>query len=187
MLPPEFVLGFTPSASVVIRVPPCLIGIEACTGAHYWGRFFEQMGHTVKMMAPQFVKPYIKSNKNDSNDARGIAEAVTRPDMKFVAIKRVEQQDVLLLHRARELVIKQRTAQANQIRGLLSEYGIIITQGITNIEKLPEILENNENKLTPTSKNVFLRLHEQFRIYDEQVATYDREIECIAKQDVRCR
>ena len=98
-------------------------------------RLFEQMGHTVKMMAPQFVKPYVKSNKNDRNDASGIAEAVTRPDMRFVPIKKIEQQDVLLLHRARELVIKQRTAQANQIRGLLAEYGIIITKRNTYIRK----------------------------------------------------
>lgn len=109
----------------VSNLSPCLIGIEACTGAHYWARLFEQLGHVVKIMAPQFVKPYIQSNKNDSNDARRIAEAVTRPKMKFVAIKKTEQQDILLLHRARELIIKQRTAQANQIRGLLAEYGII--------------------------------------------------------------
>src|SRR5579871_5590959 len=91
----------------VSKLSPCLIGIEACTGAHYWARLFEEMGHTVKMMAPQFVKPYVRSNKNDRNDARGIAEAVTRPDMKFVPIKKIEQQDVLLSHRARELAVKQ--------------------------------------------------------------------------------
>ena len=171
----------------VSNLSPCLIGIEACASAHYWGRSFEQMGHTVKMMAPQFVKPYIKSNKNDSNDARGIAEAVTRPDMKFVALQKIEQQDILLLHRARELVIKQRTAQVNQIRGLLSEYGIIISQGITNVEMLLKILEDHENKLTSTSKGIFLRLYEQFNIYDEQVSVYDRELEHLAKQNIKCR
>ena len=87
---------------------------------HYFARVFGEMGHTVKMMSPQFVKPYIKSNKNDRNDACGIAEAVTRPDMRFVPIKKIEQQDMLLSHRARELAVKQRTAQANQIRGLLA-------------------------------------------------------------------
>src|SRR3990167_8445647 len=95
---------------VVVNIDPCLIGIEACTGAHYWARAFKQHGHTVKMMAPQFVKPYVKSNKNDQNDARGIAEAVTRPDMKFVPIKTIEQQAVLAFHRARELLMKQRIA-----------------------------------------------------------------------------
>ena len=102
-------------------------------GAHYWARTFEQMGHTVKIMAPKFVKPYIKSNKNDANDAAGIAEAVTRPDMRFVAVKSIEQQDVLLLHRARELVIKQKTALVNQIRGLLIEFGVVIPKGVSHI------------------------------------------------------
>src|SRR5688572_23116619 len=83
----------------VANLPACTIGIEACAGAHHWARLFEQNGHIVKMMAPQFVKPYVRSNKNDCNDARGIAEAVTRPDMKFVPIKKIEQQDILLLHR----------------------------------------------------------------------------------------
>lgn len=171
----------------VSNLPSCLIGIEACTGAHYWARLFEQMGHIVKMMAPQFVKPYVQSNKNDSNDARGIAEAVTRPKMKFVAIKKVEQQDVLLLHRSRELIIKQRTAQANQIRGLLSEYGIVIAQGINHLIKLPEILDENKDKLTSISYEAFLRLHQQFKIYDEQVSIYDRQIEQIANQNVMCK
>lgn len=119
----------------ISNLSPCIIGIEACTGAHYWARVFEQMGHTVKMMAPQFVKPHVQSNKNDRNDAAGIAQAVVHPDMKFVSIKNVEQQDMLLVHRARELAVKQRTAQVNQIRGLLSEYGVILPQGISHIKK----------------------------------------------------
>ncbi|HEY4832339.1 MAG TPA: IS110 family transposase, partial [Waddliaceae bacterium] len=132
----------------VANMKPCIIGIEACMGAHYWSRIFQSLGHTVKIMSPQFVKPYVMSNKNDRNDARGIAEAVTRPNMKFVAVKTIEQQDVLLLHRARELVMKQRTAQANQIRGLLLEYGITIPQGIYNVKMLLEFLEDNKDKLT---------------------------------------
>ena len=137
--------------------------MEACGGAHYWARMFIGMGHTVKMMAPQFVKPYVKSNKNDANDAEGICEAVTRPNMKFVPVKKIEQQDVLLSHRARELVIKQRTAQANQIRGLLAEYGIVIALGISHIRKMTEILENNKLKLTVKSEAIFKRLYEQFK------------------------
>ncbi len=166
---------------------PCLIGIEASTGAHYWARLFENMGHTVKMMAPQFVKPYIKSNKNDLNDACGIAEAVTRPDMRFVPIKRIEQQDILLSHRARELAVKQRTAQANQIRGLLAEYGVILPKGIRYLKKITETLEQNHDKLTVKSQIIFARLYEQFKIYDEQVKTYDKEIENAALQSVQCR
>jgi transposase len=106
------------------------------------------MGHTVKIMAPQFVKPYVRANKNDRNDARAIAEAVTRPDMKFVPIKTIEQQDILLFHRARALVMKQRTAQANQIRGLLAEYGIVIAKGIDHLDHLAEILEDNKESLS---------------------------------------
>jgi transposase len=171
----------------ISNLSPCLIGIEACTGGHYWGRLFERYGHTVKMMAPQFVKPYIKSNKNDRNDARGIAEAVTRPDMKFVPIKKVEQQDVLLLHRARELVVKQRTAQANQIRGGLAEFGVVIPQGITQIRKLPIILEANADKLTERATDIFLELYEQFRTYDAQTTKYQKQIERQANQDVMCQ
>jgi len=169
------------------NLPPCLIGIEASTGAHYWARLFERMGHEVKIMAPQFVKPYIKSNKNDSNDAAGIAEAVTRPGMRFVPIKQIEQQDVLLSHRARELAVKQRTAQANQIRGLLAEYGIILTKGINQIRKVPEVLDTYKANLTVKSTIVFNRLYDQFKIYDTQVKTFDKEIEIEANQDMRCK
>jgi transposase len=171
----------------LVNLPQCMIGIEACTGAHYWGRLFEQMGHTAKIMAPQFVKPYIKSNKNDSNDARGIAEAVTRPDMKFVAIKSIEQQDILLSHRARALVIKQRTAQANQIRGLLAEYGVVIPEGINKLRKLPKILDENKEKLTSKSLMVFLKLFEQFKRYDLDIEEYDKQIELTANENVMCR
>jgi transposase len=131
---------------------PCLVGIEACGGAHYWARLFTSMGHNVKIMSPQFVKPYVKANKNDAKDAEAIAEAVTRPTMRFVAIKTTEQQDVLLLHRSRELAIKQRTAQSNQIRGYLAEYGIVIAQGLHNIKKLPEILDGHDDKISAQAK-----------------------------------
>jgi len=171
----------------MVNLQPCLVGIEACTGAHYWARLFESMGHTVKMMAPQFVKPYVRSSKNDRNDARGINEAVTRPDMKFVPIKKVEQQDILLSHRARELVIKQKTAQANQIRGLLAEYGVIIPKGISHIDSMMKILEGNQDKLTPKANQVFIRLYEQFKIYAAQVDLYDKEIEQSASQDMLCK
>ena len=103
---------------------PCVIGIESCGGSFHWARMFTKMGHTVKVMAPQFVKPYVKADKTDSNDARAIAEAVTRPDMSFVPHKTLEQQDLQLIHQVRELAIKQRTSLINQLRGLLNEYGL---------------------------------------------------------------
>jgi len=170
------------------NLEPCLIGIEACGSAHYWARTLGEMGHTVKMMAPQFVKPYIKSNKNDMRDAEGINEAVTRPTMRFVPIKTIEQQDVLLLHRTRELAVKQRTAQANQIRGLLAEYGLIIAQGLHHLQALPSILEQGvlEQKISKKGSIIFLKLHEQLKYYQEQVDYYTKEIEKHAKEDARC-
>lgn len=170
----------------IAKLRPCLIGIEACTGSHYWARLFEKCGHTVKMMAPQFVKPYVRSNKNDRNDARGIAEAVTRPDMKFVPIKKIEQQDILLSHRARQLAVKQRTAQANQIRGLLAEYGVIVPKGITYIKSMLQVLEDNKDKITTKANEIFVRLYEQFKKYSEQVEIYDKEIKQMAEQDMMC-
>lgn len=171
----------------IANLKPCLIGIEACGGAHYFSRLFKRYHHEVKMMAPQYVKPYVMSNKNDMNDAKGIAEAVTRPNMKFVATKTVEQQDTLLIHRARELIVKQRTALSNQIRGLLQEYGIVISKGLTRIQRLPEILEDHADKLTVKSTNIFLRLYEQFKILSSQVEMYNFEIEKIVQSDETCQ
>lgn len=168
------------------NLSPCLVGIEACGSSHYWARVFREQGHTVKMMAPQFVKPYVKSNKNDPRDAEGIAEAVTRPTMRFVPIKEIEQQDILLLHRVRELAMKQRTAQGNQIRGLLAEYGVIIPKGIASLSRLPEILDENTAKLTSAAKEVFTQLHEQLKIYIQQVIDYEYKIEQHAARDPRC-
>lgn len=170
------------------NLQPCLIGIEACGSAHYWARTFGAMGHTVKMMAPQFVKPYVKSNKNDMRDAEGINEAVTRPTMRFVPIKTIEQQDVLLLHRTRELAVKQRTAQVNQIRGLLAEYGIILAKGLHHLQELPAVLETGiqEQKISEKGRHVFLKLHEQLKDYEKQVKYYEKEIEKHAREDARC-
>jgi transposase len=124
---------------------PCLVGMEACAGAHDWARRLINLGYTVKLMAPQFVKPYVKTNKNDAADAEAICEAVSRPNMRFVPVKTTDQQAVLALHRARHGFVRQRTAQGNQIRGLLSEYGVAMPQGIRNIRKcLPEILEDGK-------------------------------------------
>lgn len=159
------------------NLPGCLIGMEACASAHYWARKLQALGHTVKLMAPQFVKPYVKSNKNDANDAEAICEAVGRPNMRFVAIKNAQQQAILAVHRARQGLVKARTAQANQIRGLLGEFGMVIAQGISHIGKrLPEILEDAENELPGSLRQLLRRLHEQLQHLDQQVAVLEGEI-----------
>ena len=168
------------------NLSPCLVGMEACGSSHYWARIFRGQGHDVKLMAPQFVKPYIKSNKNDPRDAEGISEAVTRPTMRFVPIKELEQQDILLLHRVRELAMKQRTAQGNQIRGLLAEYGVIVPKGISHMARLPEILEEEASKLTPVAQEILTQLYEQLKIYRKQVNDYEDKIKQHAERDPRC-
>jgi transposase len=175
-------------AEFIVKLPPCLIGMEACSSAHHWARKFQAMGHTVKLMAPQFVKPYVKSNKNDANDAEGICEAVSRPSMRFVPLKHIEQHDIEALHRVRSQLVKQRTAQANQIRGLLAEYGIIIPKGISHIRKsLPLILEDAENELTALTREIFSDLYEHLKALEEKVKLYTHKIELIAAKDERCQ
>ncbi len=172
----------------VANLPPCLIGLEACGGAHYWARKFTQMGHQVKLMSPQFVKPYVKSNKNDALDAQAICEAVTRPNMRFVAPKTIEQQDIQSLHRIRSSFVKQRTALINQIRGLLAEYGIVIAQGITYVrKKLPEIIEDAHNDLSCYGWQLFNELLTTLRDLDEKVDHYNQQVEIICKNNKTCQ
>src|SRR2546428_9009502 len=111
---------------VVAGLSPCLIGMEACSGAHEWGRQFQKLGHTVRLMAPKFVAPYRKNGKNDGNDAEAICEAVTRPNMRFVPVKSAEQQALLSLHRVRKGFIVERTATINRLRGLMAEFGVVL-------------------------------------------------------------
>lgn len=155
----------------------CLIGMEACGSAHHWARKLEGYGHTVKLMSPQFVKPYVKTNKNDMADAEAICEAVNRPNMRYVPVKTVEQQAILSVHRARQGFVKARTAQSNQIRGLLSEFGVVIPQGICSIMKqMPEILEDGENGLPGTMRNLLERLTENLKEMDRQVDELEKQI-----------
>jgi len=166
------------------QLPACKIGMEACAGAHYWARELGQMGHEVKLIAPQFVKPYVKSQKNDANDAEAICEAVGRPNMRFVAIKTVAQQDLQAVHRIRGELVKSRTAKVNQIRGLLAEYGEIVPARIESIRRaIPELQEDATNGLTP----LFRRLLEGLRLdlveLDRRVGELDQEIAVAAQED----
>lgn len=159
---------------------PCLIGLEACGGAHYWARELIKLGHDARLISPQFVKPYVKGNKNDANDADAICEAVGRPNMRFVPIKSIEQQDIQMLHRVRSGLVKERTALANRIRGLLVEYGIIIAIGLVKVrQQLPEILEDAENGLTMAARIIFSDLQEQLIELDKQVAAYGDKIQAV--------
>ncbi|HYQ71432.1 MAG TPA: IS110 family transposase [Gammaproteobacteria bacterium] len=154
------------------RLEPCLIGMEACSGAHYWSRELTRLGHSVRMMAPAFVKPYLKSNKNDRNDAEAICEAVQRPSMRFVAAKTPEQQAVLHLHHGRQLLVRQRVALSNHIRGVLSEYGIVVPQGVKVLSRqLPEILEDAENTLPMLARHLLAELKAE---HDQLIERVDR-------------
>ena len=164
-------------AEYFAKLPPCLIGMEACGGANHWARKLTGYGHQVKLMAPQYVKPYLKGNKTDAGDAEAICEAVQRPNMRFVPVKTVDQQALLAVHRARSGYVKQRTALTNQIRGLLTEYGIVIPQGISHLTKrIPEILEDAENGLPHLFRHLLARLRDSLKEADRQVGELEREI-----------
>ena len=172
----------------IAQLPPCLIGMEACSSAQYWAREFQQLGHTVKLISPQFVKPYVKGNKNDSRDAEAICEAVSRPHMRFVPLRTVESQDIQAIHRMRRRLIKERTALVNQVRGLLAERGIVIAQGITKLRaQLPRIVEDLENELTPLSREVMRELYEEVVAVDERVARADALVQRVFTQSAACQ
>jgi len=164
------------------RLPPCLIGIEACGGAHYWARELTKLGHTVKLMAAQFVVAYRRRGKNDANDAEAICEAVGRPNMRFVAVKSEEQQSVLMVHRGRTLAVANRTAQVNQIRGLLSEFGLVVSKGVARLRRgLPGILEDAENGLPALAREVLAGMLEQLHELNARVTRYDDQIRALAQ------
>lgn len=166
------------------QLPVCRIGIEACGSAHYWGRELQKLGHDVRLMAVQLVKPYRTKPKNDRNDAEAICEAVSRPQMRFVPIKTVEQQAVLTVHRARELLVSERTAVANQIRGLLMEYGIVIAAGLQRLRReLADVLSTVADTLPTLACTVVTELQARLREVDERIAGYERQIMQLARQD----
>ncbi len=165
-------------AALCQRVPEgAEIGMEACGAAHYWGRELERRGYRVKLIPAQFVKPYAKSNKNDRVDAEAISEAMSRPNMRFVAVKSVAQQDMQAAHRIREELIGQRTAKANQIRSLAGEYGLIAPAGITALRRiLPDWLEDAENGLTDAFRALLSGLADDLRTLDDRVTSLDAQI-----------
>lgn len=172
----------------IANLPPCVIGIEACGGAHYWCRQFTALGHSVRIIAPQFVKPYVKSNKNDAADAEAICEAIQRPSMRFVPTKSIEQQDIQSIHRVRSQAVARRTAQANQIRGLLIEYGIIIPKGISYVRKhIPLILEEIDNGLSDVFRALLSTLYDEMVHLDDRVEALELQLATIAKNHDDCQ
>ncbi len=166
------------------NLKPCRIGMEACGSAHYWARKLQALGHTVQLIPPQYVKPFVKRNKNDAADAEAICEAMMRPNMPTVPIKNTSQQAILSVHRARQGFVKARTAQANQIRGLLAEYGIVIAKGIGHITKrVTEILEDGENDLPGSFRLLIARLTDHFKELDRQVDELETQIKLWHRDD----
>lgn len=163
------------------NVPACLVGIEACAGSHYWARELQRLGHDARLMAGQFVAAYRKSGKNDANDAEAICEAVGRPNMRFVPIKGEEAQAVLAVHRARQLLISERTALANQIRGLLGEFGIVIAVGLARLRHALAQIGVGHQTLPLLARETVGELHDRLRLLDACISQYDRKIEEIAR------
>lgn len=163
--------------------------MEACGSAHYWGRELKKLGHEVKLIAPQFVKPYVKSGKNDANDAEAICEAASRPTMRYVALKTAEQQAGQALHRIRSRLVKSRTALVNEIRGLLSEFGIVgPTKGVAACRRLlADALEDAENGLPGVMRELLSQLSEELSQREAQIAKLDGQIKQQCAQDERIK
>jgi transposase len=167
-----------------VAEPGCEVGMEACGGAHHWARQLQALGYRVKLIAPQFVKPYVKSNKNDAKDAEAICEAMSRPSMRFVSIKSAPQQDIQAMHRIRSSWIEQRTAKGNQIRGLVAEYGLVAPKELSSLRRaIPCWLEDGDNGLSVHFRRLLDGLRDDLRRADERVGELDRMIDEVAKAD----
>ncbi len=164
------------------KLTPCLVGMEACATSHHWARQLIGLGHEVKLMPPHYVKPYVKRSKNDAADAAAICEAVTRPTMRFVSVKSMEQQSVLMLHRTRELLVRQRTMLINAIRAHMAEFGIVAPVGVPQVKKLLGIIADTDDaRLPPIARTCleslvrqFLSLHEEIALAEKQIHAWHR-------------
>lgn len=170
------------------NTPSCIVAMEACASSHNWGRVIRAMGHTVKLIPPQFVKPYVKTNKNDAADAEAIAEAATRPGMRFVPIKEVWQQDILMIHRIRERLIKMHTALMNELRGLLSEYGIVIPQGASHLcRRIQQLLGEENCLLSNIAREAIGELYTELIELDQRLDGYEKRIRGISQSNETCQ
>jgi transposase len=164
------------------KLPPCLVGIEACASSHHWSRALQALGHTVRLMPPAYVKPYVKRHKNDATDAEAICEAVTRANMRFVATKTPEQQSCLKLHRTRHLFIRQQTAVINAIRAHLAEFGIVAPVGRNGVEALLNIVaDTSDNRIPEIARACLVALGTQLRTLKAQILEFDRRDPALAQ------
>ena len=164
-------------AAFFAKLEPCLIGIEACATAHHWARLLKRMGHQVRLIPPAYVKPYVKTQKNDEADAEAICEAVTRPNMRFAEIKTVEQQSALVLHRTRAMLIRHRTRMGNTIRAHLAEFGITESIGREGLSRLIDrITAGEDERITEVTRRAMMPLVEQYRLLQDQILDLDRQV-----------
>jgi transposase len=170
--------------SAIAQCPPCLIGLEACSGAHYWAREFEKLGHQVRIIAAKFIEPYRKGGKNDNNDAEAICEAVRRPNIWYVPVKSADQQAALCVHRVRQGVVRERTAWINRLRGLLAEFGVVIPKGRYAVQSgVPVILADPENGLPELARQMIHDLWLGIQQANDQVLSYDQALARLARED----
>ena len=168
---------------VMAKLEPCLVGMEACSGAHHFARRLSELGHQARIMAPRFVQPYRKSQKNDGNDAEAICEAVARPSMRFVAIKSEEQQALLVVHRVRKALVDERTGYINSLRGMLCEFGIVLPKGRYQLRaRLPQVLLDENDQLPGLAREIFTDLAQRIGELDQHILAYDRRIEALVRQ-----
>jgi len=172
----------------VVKLQPCLIAMEACGSSHFWGREFRKLGHEVKLIPAQYVKPFVRTNKNDANDAEAIVEAALRPNIRSIPIKELEHQDMQCLHRARERLVKQKVALINQIRGFFQEYGVLTPESRHRmISGLAELIENSEAKLSPLIREVLLDLREELNAVMERIEGMEKKITRLFNQNETCQ
>jgi len=173
---------------VLAQIEPCMVVVEACTGAFYWARKFEAVGHQVKIISPQYVKPFVRRQKNDGNDAEAICTAARQPQIPLVPKKTIEQQDIQALHRARQRMVNHRTAVVSQIRGLLLDRGFAMAKCITRARRLiPEILTDLANELTPMARDAVAELYDLFRDLDRRIASFDKKIDRVFRASEPCQ
>jgi transposase len=158
-------------------IPPCLVGLEACASAHYWARELQALGHDVRLIPPQYVKPFVKTNKNDVVDAEAVCEALLRPTMRFAAVKSADQQAVLMVHRSRELLVRQRTMLINALRGHCGEFGLVAARGASKISTLIDVIEKrDDDRLPPLARDALAALVAQLRATEERIASLETEL-----------